>query len=182
MPRIFLVRHGRAAAGIAEDIDPGLDDLGKVQARQAADRLSRQPPMPLFSSPLRRARETAEPLQERWAAAATIEPRLAEIPFRSTDLAARAAWLQTIMPGRWRELEHFWQSWRDGVLQCLLEQQQDTVFFSHFIAINAAVGHALNDDRLVVFRPDNASITVLANDGGVLSVVDLGGEAITHVN
>ena len=182
MARLYLVRHGRAAAGIAENIDPGLDDLGRQQSAQAAERLSRLNPMPLFASPLLRARQTAEPLQARWSADVQIEPRVAEIPFQSTDLAARAAWLQSIMPGRWSDLGEFWQAWRNNILRCLLEQTSDTIYFSHFIAINAAVGHALNDDRMVVFRPDNASITVLSNDAGNLAVVELGGEAVTRVN
>lgn len=182
MARLYLVRHGRATAGIAENIDPGLDDLGRRQSEQAAESLTRLSPIPLFASPLLRARQTAEPLQARWGIDVRIEPRVAEIPFQSTDLAARAAWLQSVMSGRWSELGEFWQSWRTNILHCMLEQTADTIYFSHFIAINAAVGHALNDDRMVVFRPDNASITVLSNDGGSLSVIELGGEAVTKVN
>lgn len=182
MARLYLVRHGRAAAGIAENIDPGLDDLGRRQSEDAAEQLSLLDPMPLFASPLLRARQTAEPLQTRWAADIQIEPRVAEIPFQSTDLTARAAWLHSVMPGRWSELGEFWQLWRTNILHCLLEQTSDTIYFSHFIAINAAVGHALSDDRMVVFRPDNASITVLSNKGGKLSVIQLGGEAVTKVN
>ncbi len=182
MARLYLVRHGRAAAGIAENIDPGLDPLGRQQSQQAAERLSRLSRMPLFASPLLRARQTAEPLQALWATEVQIEPRVAEIPFESTDLVARSAWLQSIMPGRWSDLGTFWQAWRSNILHCLLEQPCDTIFFSHFIAINAAVGHACNDDRLVVFRPDNASITVLSSERGKLDVVELGGEAVTKVN
>ena len=36
MLRIHLVRHGRAAASWAENLDPGLDQLGRSQALQAA--------------------------------------------------------------------------------------------------------------------------------------------------
>ena len=182
MARLYLVRHGRAAAGIAENIDPGLDALGRQQSEQAAESLARLSPMPLFASPLLRAKQTAEPLQARWGGDVRIEPRVAEIPFQLTDLTARAAWLQSVMPGRWSELGEFWQLWRTNILHCMLEQTSDTVYFSHFIAINAAVGHACNDDRMVVFRPDNASITVLSNEGGRLAVVELGGEAVTNVN
>ena len=38
----------------------------------------------------------------------------------------------------------------------------DVTVFCHFIAINVAVGAALGDDRLIVFRPDNGSITKIA--------------------
>lgn len=180
--KLYLVRHGRAAAGIAEDLDPGLDALGHRQAATAAGLLGHLPEMPLFSSPLRRAQETALPLAARWSRNVVLEPRVAEIPFPSSDLAERSRWLQSVMPGSWSALDNYWQDWRRLVVQCLLDQRQDCVYFSHFIAINVAAGAALADDRMVVFRPDNASITVLSNDEGVLRVVTLGGEAITHVN
>ncbi|HZD26542.1 MAG TPA: histidine phosphatase family protein, partial [Alphaproteobacteria bacterium] len=63
----------------------------------------------------------------------------------------------------------------------LLAVPEDTVVVSHFVAINVAVGHALGDDRVVQFRPDNGSITVLESDGARLSVVELGAEAETTV-
>ena len=36
MPKVYMVRHGRAAANFTSDLDPGLDDLGRDQAVQAA--------------------------------------------------------------------------------------------------------------------------------------------------
>ncbi|HBM88422.1 MAG TPA: histidine phosphatase family protein, partial [Rhodobiaceae bacterium] len=58
----------------------------------------------------------------------------------------------------------------------------DTVIFSHFIAINAAVGHALDDPRVICFRPDNCSVTVFETQGDKLSVLEQGNEAETKVN
>ncbi len=182
MVKLYLVRHGQAAAGIGESIDPGLDNLGQRQAVNAAEQLGRLPAMPLFSSPLLRARQTALPLAQRWQADVTIEARMAEIPFPSDDLEKRSRWLQSVMPGTWSALDEYWQSWRRSVIACLLEQRQDCVFFSHFIAINVTVGSASNDDRMVVFRPDNASITRLLIRDGALHVDALGGEAVTRVN
>ena len=37
----------------------------------------------------------------------------------------------------------------------------DTVVFSHFVAINAVIGAALGDDRLVIRSLDNCSVTVV---------------------
>ena len=34
MPRLHMVRHGKAAAGFGESADPGLDALGKAQAEE----------------------------------------------------------------------------------------------------------------------------------------------------
>jgi broad specificity phosphatase PhoE len=62
MPRLYLVRHGRAAATFAEAADPGLDALGRSQAEAVAEKLAAIGPIALLSSPLARARETSEPL------------------------------------------------------------------------------------------------------------------------
>jgi len=53
--------------------------------------------------------------------------------------------------------------------------------FSHFIAINAAVGYATGDDRVVSFRPDNCSITVMETSANSLLLIDRGVEADTEV-
>ena len=51
-----------------------------------------------------------------------------------------------------------------------------------YVAINAAVGIALDDDRMGIFAPDNCSVTTLENSEGVLSVVALGQSAETKIN
>ncbi len=53
--------------------------------------------------------------------------------------------------------------------------------FSHFVAINAAVSRLAGDDRVVGFRPDHTSITVLETDGRVVTLVSRGAEAQTGV-
>jgi len=182
MPTIYLVRHGKAAAGFGAHPDPGLDDLGRAQSEATARVLFELPKMPVYSSPLARAQETAEPLCTLWNCDYAIESRVAEIPSPTEDLAERSAWLSTAMAGSWSELDAPLQQWREQLAQCLLDFTEDVVLFSHYVAINAAVGVALDDPRMLVFRPDNASITKLSNDGGKLSVLELGGEAVTHVN
>ena len=47
MPKVYMVRHGRAAANFTSDLDPGLDDLGRDQAVQAASLLAVQAPLAL---------------------------------------------------------------------------------------------------------------------------------------
>jgi broad specificity phosphatase PhoE len=182
MAKIYLVRHGKAAAGFDGHHDPGLDDTGRAQAEAAARELAPIGPLTLYSSPLARARETAEPLAARWQSEILIEPRVAEIPSPTDDLAARAAWLRQAMQGRWRDLDRELNAWRDQLIGCLLDLTTDAVVVCHYVAINVAVGAALDDDRLVVFAPDNASITLLDNAGGRLSALELGRTAQTHVN
>jgi broad specificity phosphatase PhoE len=139
-------------------------------------------PLPIYSPPLARARETAVPLAERWSSEVIIEPRVAEIPSPTEDLAERAAWLREAMAGSWANLDGNLQTWRRELIDCILAMEEDSVVFCHFIAINVAVGGAENDDRMVIFSPDNGSVTTLSNDGGKLNVLELGRTAVTQVN
>jgi broad specificity phosphatase PhoE len=182
MPDIYLVRHGKAAAGFDGHLDPGLDDLGRSQALATAAELAPHGPLALYSSPLAHARETAELLAALWNAEIVIEPRVAEIPSPTEVLTERAAWLRRAMQGRWRDLDEALQAWRRDLLCCLQALTEDSVVFCHFIAINVAVGAAQDDDRLVVFPPDNGSVTLLSNDAGTLRVIELGRSAQTRVN
>ena len=91
MALIYFVRHGKAAAGFSEDPDPGLNDLGRAQAARIAPRLIAAG-AELFSSPLRRARETAMPVEAGLGRAARIEPAVSEIVAPVADLTARGAW------------------------------------------------------------------------------------------
>ena len=54
------------------------------------------------------------------------------------------------MAGRWRELGPRYVGFRDAVVGCLLAATAPTVVVSHFVAINAAIGAALGDDRMVL--------------------------------
>jgi len=64
MTRLLLCRHGRsvwnAEGRIQGRADPPLDEVGREQARRLAGRLRGEDVVALFTSPQRRARETAE--------------------------------------------------------------------------------------------------------------------------
>lgn len=182
MATIYLVRHGKAAAGFDGHPDPGLDETGRRQAETTAEDLATLPTMQIFSSPLARARETAEPLAQRWQREVIIEPRVAEIPSPTTDLTARAAWLRQAMAGNWSDLDADLTQWRQAVIDFVLALSEDSVVFSHYIAINVIVGAAQGEDQMVVFTPDNASVTTINNNAGMLRVLELGRTAITTVN
>jgi broad specificity phosphatase PhoE len=180
--RLVLVRHGEAAAGFAADADPGLSAAGQQQARAVAERLAADlEPAPILVSPLRRCRQTAAPLEERWGLRALVDPAVGEVESPTSDLAGRGTWLRTFMQSSWDEADAALAAWRESVVQRLLQIENDTVVVSHFIAINAAVGAAMGDGRVVCFRPDNCSRTVLDVRDGALHVVELGGEAVTVV-
>tara|TARA_R110002072_G_scaffold59158_5_gene150762 strand:- start:33548 stop:34096 length:549 start_codon:yes stop_codon:yes gene_type:complete len=182
MALIYIVRHGKAAAGFTDNADPGLDELGRSQAEAAANALTQFLPLNIVSSPLLRAQETAQPFAAQTGQSVTIESRIAEIPSPGLSLTDRGPWLQAVMAGHWSEQSADLQSWRRSLQQCLLEVSEDTVMFSHFVAINTALGLATNSDQVMLTRPDNGSITVLNNGQGVLSLVTKGVEASTKVN
>lgn len=179
--RIHIIRHGEAAAKWTEADDPGLSDLGRTQANGAASVLSAFGPLALKSSPLLRARETAAPLADRWRAPVEILPTVAEIPSPGIMLADRQGWLMTVMAGGWSAADEALLQWRRALLETLTAQKEDCAIFSHFVAINAAVGAATGDDAVISFRPDNASITILETDGARLRLVERGREAETAV-
>jgi broad specificity phosphatase PhoE len=183
MSRLYLVRHGQPLARYDQDHDPGLDEVGAQQARSAAQAMASLGPLPVLTSPLRRTRETAIPFEQQWSVTASVAPCVGEIKSPTDDLAERTAWLVEILRGnrRWGELDDERKRWRDGVLGALLALPTDTVVVTHYIAINAAVGLATGDDRVVSFRPDNCSCTVLETDGTTLSLVELGRQAETAV-
>lgn len=183
MPRLFLVRHGEAAATWDNAADPGLSALGQEQARAAAAILAaRHAPLDLLSSPLARARETAVPLEALWRRKARIEPAVAEVPSNGIPFAERRQWLSSLMGGAWSQAEPGLRLWRQGVIDALLALPSDTVIFSHFIAINVAAGAALERDAVLCFNPANASITALEAQDGRLRLIEWGEEAQTKVN
>jgi broad specificity phosphatase PhoE len=81
---LFLIRHGRstwnAEHRIQGNADPPLDEVGQEQARQLADRLQRsnRAVMAVYTSPLRRARQTAQILGDALGVPVTSEERLTE--------------------------------------------------------------------------------------------------------
>jgi broad specificity phosphatase PhoE len=187
MIHLYMIRHGRPAAGWGEDDDPGLDEQGRGQAEAVASWLMARPaslrPTQVVSSPLRRCRETAEPFARALGVEITIDPDVGEIPTPAALSAAeRPAWLREAMGGTWAEIrgDIDYDVWRQRVVSTL-RRWQGAAVFSHFVAINAAVSSLEGTDAVVSFRPDHTSVTTLESRDGRLSVVERGREAATQV-
>ncbi len=84
MTYLLLIRHGRSTWNAARRIqgiaDPPLDDVGREQARLLAERLQQEETdlVALYSSPLRRAYQTAEIIGGALQVPVEIEERLVE--------------------------------------------------------------------------------------------------------
>jgi phosphohistidine phosphatase len=75
---VFLVRHGHSDPGNPDDLRP-LSSRGRNEARTLAEALAGHPTPPelVVSSPLLRARETAEAIAEATSAELRVDERLA---------------------------------------------------------------------------------------------------------
>ena len=180
---IFLVRHGEAAARWHESDDPGLSELGRQQAVDAARQLLGRLPQGtrLLTSPMQRARETAAPLAEALGAEPAVVEPFREVP-TPVQMAERQTWLNRIARQTWSEQHAIVQDWRLALLAALREIREPTVVFTHFMVLNAIVGTLRSDDRVVTFLPDNASVTRLGGFGDELQLIELGRQFRTLVN
>jgi broad specificity phosphatase PhoE len=189
MTRTFMIRHGKPSStwGEGAEPDPGLDETGWAQAEAAADRLMALPeavrPTRVFSSPLRRCRETAEPFARRIGAEVEIDPRFGEIPTPAgLSHDERAPWLRAALAGDWEQIvgDLDYDAWRSAVGRAVAERAGAAVF-SHFVAINAAVSCATGARAATSLHPDHAAILVFDVEGGRLILVERGREAETQV-
>ncbi len=189
MSRVYLIRHAKPATtwGQGDDDDPGLDETGKAQAEAAAQTLLALPeeerPTRVVSSPLRRCRETAEPYAKAIGVEVIIDPLVGEIPTpKALTAADRGAWLRTVFTSKWTDVKGDldYDAWRRDVAHAVAKKGS-TAVFSHYVAINAVMSHLQEDDRVLVFRPDHASITIFDRDEGHLELVQAGKEASTGV-
>jgi phosphohistidine phosphatase len=74
--RLFLVRHAKADPGSPDELR-ALSAAGREQARELGERLAGEQPGIVLSSPLLRARETADAIARAAGAPLRIDDRLA---------------------------------------------------------------------------------------------------------
>ena len=192
MTILLLIRHGdndfvgRRLVGRRPDVH--LNARGKEQASLLAEALCRAPIQAIYSSPLERAVETAQPLAQALALPVQVRPGLLEVDFgrwvgkTPKQMARMKLWpvvQKTPSQARFPGGESFTEA-QQRLIQDLeaiaFENQPDKLvaIFSHADAIKLAVAYFLglpldNFQRLAV---DTASITsvVVPEDGSPLLV------------
>jgi 2,3-bisphosphoglycerate-dependent phosphoglycerate mutase len=163
---LYLVRHARPLAGV-EHVDPGLDPVGRSQAEHLARALRHVGAKRLVSSPMRRARETAQPIAEALGMSIETVEEVAEVFDRMMNISERRRMLAPFLSGRWSQQPERLREWRDKVLTKLVELgEEPTIVVSHFVAISAAIGASTEDDRIAPCPLANASITTIEIRGG----------------
>ena len=131
-------RQARGSLGRRSGPGPGRARRNASGSSSATARERSTARMPVYTSPLRRCRETAVPLCELWKCEATVLPSVAEIPSPPLDREARREWLTAAMRGTWRELHERapagsidYLDWRRSVVDSLLAVPHDCVVFTH---------------------------------------------------
>jgi 2,3-bisphosphoglycerate-dependent phosphoglycerate mutase len=167
---LLLVRHARPerAESTAGPADPPLSPLGSLQAEVLAGWLASDPAGPVdavYTSPLRRATETAEPL----AAALGVEA-LAYIPIEELQAAGDPRWME--IPD---DIETFGARVVEGVTRlAAAHPSQRVVLVCHGGVINVAVSAVLGLGYGMFFLPGYTSISrVLVASTGERSVASL---------
>lgn len=191
---IYMVRHGRAAAG-AEDLDPGLDDVGHQQARLAADALAPKPLGVFVVSPMRRCRETMAPLATTLGVEPQVREEVSEVFDPAMPAEHRRVMIGPFMQSTWGAQPGELRAWRRRCIDAVLDLARraddaghDLVIVSHYIAISAVVGEALDDDRVVPVPIANASISSFELRDGTFDLVAAGAtghlpvELVTGIN
>jgi probable phosphomutase (TIGR03848 family) len=194
--RLYLVRHamcdgvGSALCGRAPGVR--LNSEGRAQAAALAKRLRDERLCAIYSSPLERARETAEAIAAPHKLPLCIEPGLNEIDFGDwtgltiRDLEPCPQWRAfnerrsaTCVPGGERMLEV--QARMVAAIDALHARhpQGTVVAVSHADVIKAALAHCLRVslDHISCFDIDPASISTLEVGGSGARMIRLNDSA-----
>ena len=191
---IVLVRHALPvridATEDGSPADPWLSQRGHEQAERLVEVLAMEDVAALYSSPSRRARETAAPLEAALGMTAEIDDGLAE--FDSNDSSyVPVEELKAAGDPRYTALIHgdlyshdvdpvaFRARVVEAVERIVARHPGGkAVLFSHAGAINAAAGSVLSQEKTIWFPPAYCSITRIgaSRDGrrGILSLNETG--------
>lgn len=187
MVRVLLVRHGETEwnrllriQGCNSDIP--LNETGKQQAASLASRLKSEPIQAIYSSPLRRSRETARAIARPHRLKVQLEPDLRELDlgelegvrigelnqsYREILLVNSDGEVLPRVPGGESLAKAQQRAW--SAVQRLVSQHPDglIVIASHYFVLLAVICQALNLPLLEMsrLRLNAASISTLTFDG-----------------
>src|SRR5450759_840542 len=192
---LFIVRHGDAIPDADEIIPSGVYDdlplssLGREQAQNLAERLGSLHFDAIYSSPLRRCQETAEPLARRLELTPILVPAIKEIrlgdirplPEHGEDLSILTQALKERQAdivriagetGHWDDIANSEPSkeFRNRVVNAFDEITRNhvgerVIAFAHGGVVNAYAAEVLGLERDFFFPAANTSITMVRVSG-----------------
>jgi probable phosphoglycerate mutase len=176
---LLLIRHAlpvRIDEGPGSGpADPPLSPRGLEQAAALAEWLSTEQVDALWSSPMRRALETAAPVAERLGLAVTVDEGLAEFDRHALSYIPIEE-LKAAGDPRWNEVPERPEDFVAGVVSAIegvvrAHPGQRVAVVCHGGVINAYTGHVVGVDTPLWFLPAYTSISrVLASGAGPRSI------------
>jgi probable phosphoglycerate mutase len=179
---LLLIRHALPVriddADGAGPADPALSERGREQAAALADWLLDERVDALWSSPMRRALETADPVAARLGLDLAVDEDLCEFDREATSYIPIEE-LKAAGDPRWYEQperpEDFVSTVVDAVERIVAGHPgQRVAVVCHGGVVNAYAGHVLGIDEPLFFLPAYTSISrVLASTSGPRSIRSL---------
>jgi probable phosphoglycerate mutase len=184
--RFLLVRHGEATFNVERRLPgqlPGvaLTDNGRLQAQRVAIALSGLPLSAVISSPLERARDTAEVIARGWGLPVQLDPALMDTDVgrwsgRLIDEVARGdpEWKAFVEhPTEAPEGVESWVSVKQRAVAVIERARYDPALGEHIVVVAHAdvvkliVAHyvGIHLDCARTIHTDNGSVTSLSFDG-----------------
>ena len=189
--QLILIRHGEPDLSDGPE-DPPLTVRGHRQAEETAARLALEPIDRIVSSPLLRARQTAEPLAEQLGLQVDVVEGVAEVDrWGANYVSVEALRKQGGQP--WANFladpvgtlggdEELFRREVSATLQDIAHSTQGrTAITTHGLPINLILAELLGLQGLTNFAPHHASVTRLhVSLGGRMSVLTV--NEMTHLN
>lgn len=170
---LLFIRHALPVRRELESgqADPELAEAGHRQAEHLAEYLAPEHLDAIYASPLRRARQTAEPLSRRKGLPIVIEDGVAEydrdsneyVPMEELKASNDPRW-HAMLAGEWPNADvpkHVWEADVVATVERLVEAhpRQKIAIVCHGGVLSAYLGHVLKvPDTQSMFYPNYTSI------------------------
>jgi len=185
---LVIVRHAEPVRIVDADgpADPPLTERGLLQAKAVAEWLGAEQIDALYSSPLRRAIQTAQPIAAACGLEMVLDDDVAEydrhntsyIPYEELKRARDPQFL-ALVENRLEEYATEGAAWRDSVIAAMgriiaAHPGQRVAVVCHGGVVNVFAANVLDLERELFFEPEYTSITrVAASRQGVRSIASL---------
>lgn len=179
---LILIRHGLPVRS-DESSDPVLSDEGHDQARRVADWLAHEGADAVWSSPMRRAVQTAQPFAERLGHAISLHEGVAEfdrhsgayVPMEVLKRENYDAWLAFAKGEHAMDINTFHADVVAALEEVIAAHRgQKVAVFCHGGVINVWTAHVLRMEPRLFFEPVYTSIhRFMAARGGQRNVLSL---------